>query len=295
MYRAGTLSIALAALAIHAPGAFAQAAANNGTAASEAARPASANSKEPFDPRDLSGVWMIPKGVPKSELLFRSPEPEPSLSDWGTKHMFEGGITHGLNPVPSGHFAGENCNPIGVPAQFAYLRFYPIENIQMSDRIHQVFELHREWRDIWIGKDHPKDLTPTYMGDSVAKWDGNTLVVDTTGYNGKDWVTEDVGHPMSNQFHLVERYTRIDHDTLKIEMTFYDPKNWGDKSWGGFTRILKLQHDPLQEWICVPEVDARFNEKIMKPTYGSKHLELPQSGTSNQPQNNQPQSNQPQK
>ena len=236
-----------------------------------------------FDPHDLSGVWRLPKNAPKTSLLFRSTESEPPLTDWGKQHMFPGGITHGSHPVPSGHFAGENCQPIAVPAQFAYLRFYPFENIQMPDRIHQVFELHREWRDIWIGVDHPKDLSPTYMGDSVGHWEGNTLMVDTIGYNGKDWITEDVGHPMSNQFHLVERYTRLDHETLKLEMTFYDPKNWGDQPWAGFTRILKLQSDHLQEWICVPEVDEKFNEKIMKPTYGSEHLNLPKDSSKDSP------------
>lgn len=283
MNRAGTFSIALAALIIHAPLVLAQASANGKPATAQAAAPAMTSSKEPFDPHDLSGIWMIPAGVPRSQLLFRSSQPEPPLTVWGRQHMFDGGITHGLHPVPSGHFAGENCNPIAAPAQFAYMRFYPFEIIQMPGRIHQDFELHREWRDIWIGQEHPKDIYPTYMGNSVAQWDGNTLVVDTTGYNGKDWVTEDVAHPMSDQFHLVERYTRLNHDTLKIEMTFYDPKNWGDKSWGGFSRTLRLQHEPLQEWICVPEIDAEFNEKIMKPVYGSKHLELPQSDTNKQP------------
>jgi hypothetical protein len=231
---------------------------------------------KPFDPRDLSGVWRLPM-TPKANLLFRSLEPEPPLTQWGRDHKFPGGITHGSHITVSGGFPGQNCDPIAVPAQFAYLRFYPVENIQLPGRIHQVFELHREWRDIWIDKDHPKDVSPTYMGDSVGKWEGNTLVVDTIGYNGKDWVTEDVDHPMSNQFHLIERYTRVSHDTLKIEMTFSDPKVWGDKSWSGFTRILKLQDDQLQEWICAPEVDAEFNQKIMKPTYGSQGLNVPKS------------------
>ena len=243
-----------------------------GQAAARAA--AVTDSNKQFDPHDLSGVWRLDL-TQKAALLFKSVEPEPPLSDWGKQHLFEGGITHGSNPVPSGHFAGENCGPIGVPAQFAYLRFYPFENIQLSGRIHQVFELHREWRDIWLNRDHPKDLTSTYMGDSVGKWEGNTLVVDTIGYNGKDWVTEDVAHPMSNQFHLIERYTRISYNTMKVDMTFSDPKVWGDKVWGGFTRILKLQNDQLQEWMCVPEVDSEFNRKIMQPTYGSEHLNLP--------------------
>ncbi len=232
------------------------------------------DSDRPFDHHDLSGVWRLPM-TPKLNLLFKSLFPEPPLTPWGEQHLFPGGITHGPHITLSGGFPGQNCDPIGVPAQFSYLRFYPMENIQLPGRIHQVFELHREWRDIWIGQNHPDDLPPSYMGNSVGKWDGDTLVVDTIGYNGKDFVTEDVDHPMSKDFHLVERYTRVSYNTLKIEMTFYDSKFWGDKPWKGFQRILKLQTDHLQEWICVPEVDAEFNKKIMVPTYGSKGLELP--------------------
>ena len=234
------------------------------------------DSDRPFDPHDLSGVWRVPKGT-RAELLFRSTNPEPPLTQWGKEHLFPGGVTHGPHAIPSGQFPGQNCDPISIPAQFGYLRFYPVENIQSPDRIHQVFELHREWRDIWIGKDHSTDALPTYMGESVAKWDGNTLVVDTTGYNGKDFVTEDVDHPMSDEFRLVERYTRTKYNTLKIDMTFYDPKYWGETPWTGFTRTLKLQTDHLQEWICAPELDSEFNQKVMKPTYGSKNLNLPKA------------------
>lgn len=261
-----TLLGTLVLLAMNVPWAVAQAPAKTTVPDSDRA----------FDPHDLSGVWRVPNGS-RSELLFRSSMPEPPLTAWGKEHLFAGGVTHGPHPNPSGQFPGQNCDPISIPAQFAYLRFYPVENIQLPDRLHQVFELHREWRDIWIGKDHPEDWSPSYMGDSVGKWEGNTLVVDTIGYNGKDFVTEDIDHPMSDQFHLVERYTRTSYNTLKIDMTFYDPKYWGDTPWTGFTRTLKLQTDRLQEWICVPEVDAEFNQKVMKPTYGSQHLNLPKS------------------
>lgn len=247
--------------------AAAQATTNSNTAAP--------NESAKFDPHDLSGVWRLQLTGPKSSLLFRSKEAEPPLTDWGKQQMFPGGITHGAHPTPSGHFPGENCDPIGPAAQFSYFRFYPFEFVQKPDRIVQLYELHREWREISLNANHAKDLTPSYMGDSIGHWEGDSLVVDTVGFNGKDWITEDVPYPMSKEFHLIERYTRVDHDTMKVEISFSDPKLWGDKTWGGFARILKLQSDPVQEWICVPEVDAEFNEKIMKPTYGSQHLNLP--------------------
>ena len=237
---------------------------------------AAPESDQPYDHHDLSGVWRLPM-IPKSNLHFDSPMPEPPLTQWGKDHVFPGGITHGPHITISGGFPGQNCDPIGVPAQFAYLRFYPMENIQMPGRIIQMFEDHREWRDIWIDQEHPKDLTPSYMGHSVGKWEGDTFVVDTIGFNGKLFITEDVDHPMSKEFHLVERYTRTDFNTLKIELTFYDPKAWGDKPWSGFTRTLKLQNDHLQEWLCVPEVDSEFNRKVMAPTYGSQGLNMPKA------------------
>ena len=275
MNKTGIYFTAAALFCLSTVACFAQA-----STAGQQSGPAAASAQQGFDPHDLSGVWALGKDAPRASLLFRSSEPEPSLTDWGNAHLYAGGITHGPHPAPSGHFPGENCNPVAAPAQYAYLRFYPFELVQKSDRVIQLFELHREWREIFMRADHSSDVSPTYMGDSVAHWEGDTLVVDTIGYNGKDFVTEDVDHPMSNQFHLIERFTRLDHDTLKLDLTFMDPKNWGDKQWGGFTRTLKLQSDPLQEWLCVPSLDAEFNEKIMKPTYGSQHLELPNGDSS---------------
>ena len=233
------------------------------------------NSNRPYNPRDLSGVWRGAAATEKNVVPFHSKQPEPPLTAWGKQHLLPGGITHGKHPVSSGGFPGQNCDPIAAPAQFSYLRFYPMEIIQLPGRIHEDFEDHREWRDIWIGEQHPKDVWPTYMGNSVGQWEGNTLVVDTNGFNGKDFVTEDIDHLMSDQFHLVERYRRVSYNTLLVDMTFSDPKFWGDKSWSGWTQTLKLQNDRLEEWICVPEVDALYNKEVMKPAYGSKRLEQP--------------------
>lgn len=247
----------------------------------EAVKEAVPNSNKPFNPRNLAGVWRGASAIEKHVTPFHSTNPEPPLTAWGKKHLIPGGITHGSHPVPSGAFPGQNCDPIAAPAQFSYLRFYPMEIIQLPNRIHEDFEDHREWRDIWIGEQHPKNVWPTYMGNSVGKWDGNTLVVDTIGYNGKDFITEDIDHLMSNEFHLVERYRRVSYNTLKVDMTFRDPKFWGNTPWTGWSQTLKLQNDRLEEWICVPQIDATFNKKVMEPAYGSKGLELPKSAPKN--------------
>ena len=63
------------------------------------------------------------------------------------------------------------------------------------------------------GREHVKDANPTWMGDSIGKWEGDTLVVDSTGFNDKTWL-DVAGHPHSEAMHIVERMRRVDHDTL---------------------------------------------------------------------------------
>jgi hypothetical protein len=135
-------------------------------------------------------------------------------------------------------------------------------------RIYQFFEYHHEWRTFWLNRDHPKgdDLDPTFEGDSVAHWEGNTLVVDTTGYNGKTMVSQNIGHSKSDAFRLVERFRRLDRDNLVIDMTYYDPKAWGDKSWPGFQRYYhRAPKEDFQEFICSPREYQRYDNTVFNP------------------------------
>jgi len=164
------------------------------------------------------------------------------------------------------------CEPIGVPAQFWYTQLYPFEIVVTSDRILQFFEKQHEWRSIWMKRDHPKDLERTYMGDSVGKWEGDTLVVDTIGYNGRDRI-EPVGvdHLMSDAFHLVEHWRRVSYDTIELDLTYYDPKVWGDESWGGLKKQFVLQpNKSLMETPCIKAENTLFDEQFTKPATNSK-------------------------
>jgi hypothetical protein len=262
----------LAALLAFSPALFAQR--DSGAANAAPATKGDAN----FDPRDLNGSWVGTGRI----YGDNNSVPEPPLTQWAKEHLLLKNISHaGLNAtargassagslpagaasvdqngvpanVPEGHYPGEYCQPQGTPVAFNYINEYPILFIMLPDRIYQMFEYHREWRTIWLNRDHPKEVFPSYFGDSVGKWDGNTLVVDTIGYNGEKghrWISENVGHYMSDAFRLVERYRLTDATHLTLEMTYYDAKAWGEKPWTGWKKEFKLDSktDSLQENVC---------------------------------------------
>jgi hypothetical protein len=71
--------------------------------------------------------------------------------------------------------------------------------------------------------EHPKDYAQlTYLGDGIGHWEGDTLVVDVTGFNDHTWL-DAAGHPHTEQLHVIERYTRTDEDTLHYQATIDDP------------------------------------------------------------------------
>ena len=81
----------------------------------------------------------------------------------------------------------------------------------------------RHFREIWLdGRDHPEDVKPTYHGHSIGHWEGDTLVVDTVGFNEKMWFDSD-GSPHTEQLHLIEKFTRVSRERLKYELTVEDP------------------------------------------------------------------------
>jgi hypothetical protein len=80
------------------------------------------------------------------------------------------------------------------------------------------------FRPIYMdGRPHPKDMDPTYYGHSVGHWEGDTLVIDTVGFNERSWI-DLRGMPTTESLHLIERITRPDFGTLRYEMTIDDPE-----------------------------------------------------------------------
>jgi hypothetical protein len=140
------------------------------------------------------------------------------------------------------------CLPPGVP-RMMYTP-YPAEIFQLPNRIVFVFEGGAHvWRNIWMdGREQPKDPNPDYLGYSVGKWEGDTLVVDTIGFNDKTWL-DAAGHGHGEKLHVTERFTRTDSNTLRIEATIDDP-DYYTKPWTVVTQATWMPNAEILEYIC---------------------------------------------
>ena len=98
------------------------------------------------------------------------------------------------------------------------------------------------------GRHRPKMLEPTYVGHSIGHWEGDTLVVDTVGFNEGSWI-EAEGFPHTDQLHLIERFSRTNFSTLKYEVTVDDPGAY-TKIWNGGFNLRWNGGAELFEYVC---------------------------------------------
>ena len=113
------------------------------------------------------------------------------------------------------------CLLTGVPR--INFRPLPFEIIQLPDRVVMLYEIHHAFRIIPTdGRPPPEDAEPSYLGESVGRWEGDTLVVDVTSFNDKTWLTG-VGTIHTEALRVTERYTRDSFDTIRYEVTMDDP------------------------------------------------------------------------
>jgi hypothetical protein len=140
-----------------------------------------------------------------------------------------------------------NCLPQGVPKINAAPA--PWKIVQNSALIVVVYEAFNLWRQIFLdGRELQRDVNPTWMGYSTGKWDGDTLVVDTRGFNGKAWLDQ-LGRPSTDALHVIERFRRKDFGHMDIQITIDDPKAY-TKPWTVNQEVHLLPNDELLEFIC---------------------------------------------
>jgi hypothetical protein len=147
-----------------------------------------------------------------------------------------------------------HCLPPGVPRINVANR--PLKILQMPGLVVILYETSNVFRQIFIdGRPLPKDPQPTWLGYSAGRWDGNTLVVDSTGFTDRNWLDGDKGHPVSDALHVTERFRRADFGHLEILVTLDDPKTF-TKPWTIKQSLNLLPDTELLENICENEKDS---------------------------------------
>jgi hypothetical protein len=148
----------------------------------------------------------------------------------------------------------EHCLPHGPPG--ALMIPIPFKILQTPAEVALLFEEFNYYRQIHTdGRSHPQSMNPAWYGYSVGKWDKDTLVVDTVGFNDLTWL-DVTGYPHSQDLHTIERITRADFGHMDILMTIDDPKAY-KQPW---TILMKFELQPdteLIEHVCDNERDAR--------------------------------------
>jgi len=183
---------------------------------------------------DLAGVWFM-EGKVQPNLI--PPETAP-LTPWGVAQFKVN--QHQVN-------RDAICLPPGVPK--VWLLPAPFEIIPARGRLIIFYENQHIVRQIHLNRsEHPKDSIPLWMGDSIGKWDGDTLVIDTTGFNDLTW-TDLWGLPHSDKLHVVERIRRVSHAVLQVDILVDDPKAY-TKSWTAQRRFDLKPGWEVGEEIC---------------------------------------------
>ena len=201
---------------------------------------------------ELSGVWVqeVTKATRPNWVDSQGTRLEKlPLTAWGEERFKANRATHGSNAVASTTSTEPivKCLPPGVPAIYM-VSIYPMEIIQIPGRVIMFFEYGNYVRQIFTDGRKHQNLTPTWMGDSIGKWEGDTLVVDTTDFNDKTRLDR-LGHPHSDALHVTQRFTRTDGTHMAYEVIIDDPKTY-TSPWKN-NRTFTLRPDwELMEYSC---------------------------------------------
>ena len=142
------------------------------------------------------------------------------------------------------------CKASGGPREFVTPYGFEIVEMPELQRIY-IFDIGgpHSFRTIYLdGRKHPTNLIPSFYGDSIGHWEGDTLVIDAVGFNEKFWMNRD-GLPHTGQLHLTEKFTRVDFNTLKYEVTVDDPGAYTAPWTSGFN-LRWTDGLELFEYVC---------------------------------------------
>jgi hypothetical protein len=182
---------------------------------------------------DLSGMWI---NVYNPDTL------PPPLQPWAAQ-LLRQRIDNNSKDYPGGYCLPANAAPI--------TRAFPYKFVQTASLIVALHESDTPgYRQIFLdGRGHPKEMNPTWEGHSIARWDRDTLVIDTAGYNDKTWLSLS-GIPHTEKLHTVERIRRPDAGHLEVEIVMDDSDAFTAPWKRTFTATLAAPDEEITEFIC---------------------------------------------
>lgn len=216
--------------------------------------PANLAKPRPKPPFDLTGTWL--HALSKDNPFRFSPPPGFKLTpsaqiqyDAARKAAAEGKAYH--DDIGA-------CWPAGLPVIMT--RVWPIAMIQKSTVIYMISAFMNSVRIIYLdGRKHtdPDVVVRSFNGESIGHWEGSELVVDTRNFvDDHHWI--DNGIPASDQLRIIERMRLMNNgNTLEIEYTLTDPKNW-EGDWKMTKRWKRVDDTDITEASCLPDLNAHM-------------------------------------
>jgi hypothetical protein len=224
--------------------------------------PENLNKPRPKAPFDLTGNWFIDNSTGIQGWLF-GPATIPKLTPPAQTHR-----DAYVKAIAEGKVYRDdigNCWPAGVP--IIMTRVWPIAMIQTPTAIYMVSEFMNSLRTVFLdGRTHTDAdiVVRTFNGESVGRWEGDTLVVETKNFIDDEHHWVDQGVPASGELRIVERIRLInDGKQLEIAMTLTDPKNW-EGEWKGVRRWNRVNDIDVQEVECRPDLNEHLQSTSSK-------------------------------
>jgi hypothetical protein len=207
----------------------------------------------PKAPVDLTGTWNFITERSNGGFEFR---PYPKFKPEAQK-LFDMGVKANAEGKAFRDDTGQ-CFPPGMPKIMT--RVWPLQFLQYPTVLIMIHGFENSVRWIYLdGRQHtePDYLIKSYNGDSIGRWEGDTLVVDTIGFEAKrHWIQS--GVPVSDQLHIIERIRLTDNgNTIEDQFTLIDPVNW-EGEWVNTKRYKRTEDTDLVEVVCLPDLNEHL-------------------------------------
>jgi hypothetical protein len=180
---------------------------------------------------DLTGVWLV-----GHDEFPVDPKPLAWAAEIGRRNKANFGRDH----------PHTRCLPGDVPFPSGGSPFI-VKLVQTDDLLIVLLEDVPGYRQVFLdGRAHPTNPNPSWMGHSIGRWDGDALVVDTIGFNGRGWIGP---YPSSENLRMTERYRRTAYGTISLEVTFEDPRVF-EEPWVQRMELDLAPQEELIEYVC---------------------------------------------